>query len=364
MELDDASDMISPIDMDKAAGLAFQVWTYKQGEMVSLMIHLGDRLGLYKELTDRGEVTAEELAEQTGMSARWLHEWLLSQAASGIIDTENGESFTMSPESSAVMADDEGSLLFAAGAFAGPIPPDTVDSLANAFETGIGLTYEQLGPIAAHTTDRMLGPWSRLALVPELIPRIAGLQQRLGAGARVADVGCGTGTALFALATAFPQSTFVGYDPSRHAVDLANERMQERDLTNVSVLCEGFEGLPAEPTYDLILSFDCLHDMTKPKEATHAIRGALKDDGIWMVKEIRAGATWAENQGNPMLAMMYATSVATCMSSALSEEGGAGLGTLGLHPELLEEMSRTAGFNSIEKHDIGDPANMYYEIRP
>ncbi len=104
--------------------------------------------------------------------------------------------------------------------------------------------------------------------------------------------------------------------------------------------------------------------MAHPATAIGAIRRAIAPDGTWLIKDIRSGATWEENQRNPLLAMMYATSVATCMSSALSEPGGAGLGTLGFHPVLAEQMCRDAGFTRFTQHDVADPANLYYEVRP
>ncbi len=124
------------------------------------------------------------------------------------------------------------------------------------------------------------------------------------------------------------------------------------------------EELPADASTDLILTLDCLHDMTHPQLAAKAIASTLTPDGTWLIKEIKAGDTWAENQRNPVLAMMYATSVLTCMSSALSAPDGAGLGTLGLPPARLETLCRDAGFEgAFEVHDIEDPANLYYEVR-
>jgi hypothetical protein len=113
-----------------------------------------------------------------------------------------------------------------------------------------------------------------------------------------------------------------------------------------------------------MLTLDCIHDMPRPAEAIAAIRRALAADGTWLIKDIRAGASWRDNQRNPVLAMMYGTSVATCLSSALSEPGGAGLGTLGFHPALAETMCRQAGFTRFLVHDFDDPANLYYEVRP
>jgi SAM-dependent methyltransferase len=345
--------------------LALRVWTLKQGEVVSLMIHLGDRLGIYRAMAGQGPFSAAGLAARTGLHERWLLEWLRSQAAAGLIDTADGETFELGVEAAEVLADEDGSLWFAAGAFQGGVAaPEVVDRLADAFRTGRGLTYDDLGPSAAHGVERMLGPWTRLALVPRILPALDGLSTRLANGIRVADVGCGSGTALLTMAAAFPRSTFEGFDPSRHAIDRARARLAGTGLTNVQLHVAPAADLPPVPTYDFVLTLDCIHDMAKPAEAIAAIRAALHDDGTWLIKDIRAGATWNDNQRNPVLAMMYATSVATCMSSALSEPDGAGLGTLGFHRQLAEAMCREAGFTRFTVHDFDDPANLYYEVRP
>jgi 2-polyprenyl-3-methyl-5-hydroxy-6-metoxy-1,4-benzoquinol methylase len=353
-------------DPDRRLGrFALRVWQYKQGEVVSLMIHLGDRLGLYRAMAGQGPMTATDLAARTGLHERWLLEWLRNQAAAQLLTTDDGEVFDLSAEAAACLADETGSLWFAAGAFRGGVAtPDVVDRLADAFRTGVGLTYDQLGPSEAHMVERMLGPWSRLALVARVLPALDGVVERLVAGARVVDVGCGAGVALLTLAGAFPQSTFEGYDPSLHAIDRARTRVAELGLGNVTFRAEGAARLPSRPTFDFAMALDCLHDMPHPAEAIGAVRAAIQPDGTWLVKDIRAGATWADNQRNPVLAMMYGTSVTTCMSSALSEPGGAGLGTLGLPRELLQRMCAEAGFTRFAVHDLDEPANLYYEIRP
>ncbi|MHB1711193.1 MAG: class I SAM-dependent methyltransferase, partial [Acidimicrobiales bacterium] len=327
--------------------------------------HLGYRLGLYRALAGQGPLTAADLAGRTGLHQRWVLEWLRCQAAGGLVDTEDGEIYELGAEGAAVLADEENSLWFAAGAFQGGVAaPGVVDRLADAFRTGIGLTYDDLGPSGAHTVERMLGPWSRLALVPTVLPGLEGVVDRLEHGCRVADVGCGSGVALFTMAATFPNAHFEGYDPSRHAIDRARTRLGEEPLPNLAFRLAGAVGLPDEPTYDLVMTLDCLHDMPHPNESLAAIRRSITPDGTLLIKEIRAGTTWEENQKNPVLAMMYGLSVATCMSSALSEPEGAGLGTLGLHPELAEQMCREAGFTRFTLHDFDDPANLYYEVRP
>jgi 2-polyprenyl-3-methyl-5-hydroxy-6-metoxy-1,4-benzoquinol methylase len=329
------------------------------------MVHLGDRLGLYGAMAGLGQLSAADLAARTGLHERWLLEWLRGQAAAGLVDTVDGHSFELSPEAAAVLADESESLWFAAGAFqGGVVPPHAVDGLADAFRTGRGLSYDELGPSAAEGVERMLGPWTRLALVPRILPALEGVCDRLRAGVRVADVGCGSGVALLALAAAFPRSRFDGFDPSRHAIDRARRRLAEAGCDNVALHVAGASALPHHRTYHLVLTLDCVHDMPHPAEAMAAIRRAIMPEGTWLIKDIRAGASWQENLRNPMLALMYGTSVATCMSSALSEPGGAGLGTLGFHRERAERMCAAAGFTQFTVHDFDEPANLYYEVRP
>jgi 2-polyprenyl-3-methyl-5-hydroxy-6-metoxy-1,4-benzoquinol methylase len=349
---------------DEVARFAFRVWSYKQGEMVSLLIHLGDRLGLYRALDAAGEVTADELAAQTGLHPRWLREWLRGNAAAELLASDDGEHFQLTAVGATVLAREEDSLQFAAGAFGPPPDPEVVDDLAKAFRTGTGLPYDRHGHAGVHQTERMLGPWARLSLVPTIVPALDGVSERLAAGTRVADVGCGAGVALTTLAEAYPRSTFHGYELSRLAVERARARVADLGLTNVEIIDRRAEDLPDSGDYSLVLTFDCLHDMTRPDAAAASIRQAIADDGTWLVKEIRCDDTWAGNRRNPMLAMFLGFSISSCMSSALSEPDGAGLGTIGLPPRALEQLASDAGFTRFRMHDFEDPANLYYEIRP
>jgi SAM-dependent methyltransferase len=349
---------------DEVNLFAFNVWTYKQGEVVSLMIHLGDRLGLYHALDGAGPVTAGELAQKTGLHERWLLEWLRGQAAAKLLRYHEPDRFELTPAGSAVLADEESSLAFAAGAFGEPTSPEVASRLADAFRTGIGLSYQDLGPNAAHRTERMLGPWTRLALVPRILPALDGVTQKLERGAVAADVGCGAGVALLAMAKAYPRSRFAGYDPSSHAIGRARAKVAEAGLRNVELHVAGGEEVPREPTFDFVITFDCIHDMTRPREVIGAIRRSLRPDGTWLIKDIRSRPRFEENLRNPMLAMFYGFSVSACMSSALSEPGGAGLGTLGFNPDVAKRMTADAGFTRFKIHDFDDAANLYYEIRP
>lgn len=353
-----------PPDSEEVGRFAFRVWGYKQGEMVSLLIHLGDRLGLYRALDGAGVLTADDLAQRTGLHSRWLREWLRGNAAAELLASEDGEHFELTEAGALVLAREQDSLQFAAGAFGAPPEPGLVDDLASAFSTGTGLPYDRHGAEGVHRTERMLGPWARLSLVPTIVPALEGVADRLTAGALAADIGCGAGVALTTLAGAFPRSTFHGYELSQLAVERARARVAEAGLTNVEIFHRRAEELPDGSGYSLVLTFDCLHDMTQPDQAAAAIRRAIADDGTWLVKEVRCADSWAGNRRNPMLAMFLGFSIAACMSSALSEPGGAGLGTIGLPPGVAEELTRRAGFTRFRVHDFEDPSNLYYEVRP
>ncbi len=365
----DTQGLYGALHPDEVGAFALKVWQYKQGELVSLMIHLGDRLGIYRTLRGMGPVTVSELAAASGLQERWLLEWLRGQAAAGLVEyrpPENGDAprFEFTDVAAAVLADEERSVAFAGGAFGYPPEHGVIDGLAEAFRTGIGLSYEQLGPCAAHRTERMLGPWTRQALVPRIIPALDGVEDRLCDGIDVVDVGCGGGVALLSLARAFPASRFVGIDPSAHAIEIAKERTREAGVANVDWRVARGEELPGEPSFDLVVTFDCVHDMTRPDLVIAAIRRAIRDDGTWLIKDIRSSPRFEDNLRNPMLALLYGFSVSACMSSALSEPDGLGLGTLGFNPEVAERMVREGGFSRFRMHDFDDPANLYYEVRP
>jgi 2-polyprenyl-3-methyl-5-hydroxy-6-metoxy-1,4-benzoquinol methylase len=370
--MDDDASTIDELDAEAVGLFAFNVWNYKQGEMVSLMIHIGQRLDLYRSMAGIGPVTSAALAERTGLDERWLREWLLGQAAAGLLDHDPEAGFELTAVGAAVLADDQDSLFYAAGAFTAPPPaPAVVEGMVESFRSGVGLTYDDRGPSAAHQTEQSLGPWVRLALLPTVLPALDGVEAVLEGGGVVADVGCGSGVALLTMAARYGDARFHGFDSSRHAINRARANLAEADLHDSQTgdervafhLVDG-SALPSEPTFDLVLTFDVLHDMTDPAGVASAIRASIKPDGTWLIKDIRCGDSFEANRKNPMLAMMYGFSIEGCLASATSEPGGAGYGTLGLPPSAMEDLCRTAGFTRFQVHDFADPANLYYEVRP
>lgn len=353
---------LSGLDGDKVKEFQFRVWQFAQGAQVQLMMHLGERLGLFKALATQESFTADGLSAVTQLHSRWLLEWLRCMAAAELLESEDGVMFAMSAEAAAVLVD-EAALTYAGQALSAPRSPEYFDRLCDAFVTGIGLTYDQLGRTEAVNIDKAFGNWISHVLVPLFVPAVAGLSERLRAGARVCDLGCGSASTLRSLAAAFPDAELHGFDPSSHAIDLGRSQAQEAGL-DISLHVGGSESLRRLGPFDVAITFDCLHDMVDPHLAARDILASLSEQGVWLVKEIRSSHDFARNRKNPVLAMMYATSVMVCMSSGMSETGGAGYGTLGLHPGELESLVIDAGFSSIEKFDFDDPVNLYYVVRP
>ena len=358
--------MAAAADPDKVGLFSYLVFSKLEGAVTSAMVHLGDRLGLYRVLADAGTpLTTTELAGRLGLDERWVREWAYNQGAARIVELDEDERLSLLPEAVAVLADPDHPA-FGMGSFHHlPQTMAALELLPESFRTGLGLDYDHHGPDCAEGVARGFEPWMRANLVSSVLPALDGVEAKLRDGATVLDVGCGAGGVVLVLAEAFPQSRVVGYDISQHALDLAKDRRTAAGLTNVEFLDPRDSPIPADGSADVVVTFDCLHDMTDPAGVVTAIRAALAEDGTWLLVDIKAHDTFAENaRRNPMASLMYGISVMSCMSSALSEPGGAGLGTLGLSARRAEEMARAAGFTRFRQLDIDHPINALYEIRP
>ncbi|MDW3212864.1 MAG: class I SAM-dependent methyltransferase [Ilumatobacteraceae bacterium] len=348
---------------------SFQVYSKLEGAFTAGMIHLGDRLGLYEALAAAdGPVTSDELADATGLQERWVREWLHNQAAAQLLeltDDHGRDRFGMSGEARAVLASPNHPA-FGIGMFHRlPQTMQALEAMPESFRTGLGHDYDSHGPEGAVGIERSFEPWNHHNLLRKVLPAMDGVVERLTNGATVADVGCGAGGAVLLMAEAFPNSTFTGYDISRHALDRAEARLAAAGLTNARFVDPRDEPLPVDGSLDLVTTFDCIHDMAHPTPVVDALRGALRDDGYWLLVDIRAAETLAENiELNPMAPLLYGVSVLSCMSSALSEPDGEGLGTLGLPASKAEAMANAAGFSRFETLDVSHPMNAFYEVRP
>lgn len=328
---------------------------------------LGDQLGLYRALAETGPTDSQGLADSTRLSERWVREWLYQQTCIGQVSyEEESGNFYLCQEARAVLANPEHPA-YLGGMFASVVAMyDTLEALPESFRTGIGQSFDDKGEACACGIERMSRKFQSTMLVPELLPKLDGMIERLEKGARVADVGCGGATSTIAMARAFPNSEFVGYDISMHALNRARNNINDAGVHNVKLHNAIDNPLPEDGSLDFITTFDVVHDSTHPDLLIDAIRASLKPDGTWLCADIQGKPTFAENlKENPMATIAYSFSVMVCMSAGLSTPGGAGLGTLGFHEQKAREMTAAAGFSRFRTVPFeGDVFNAFYEIRP
>ena len=354
------------VDPDALKLYSFGVFSKLEGAVTAGMIHLGDQLGLYSALAEAGaSITTDELAERTGLQERWVREWAHNQAAARLITVDDAGRFGLTAEAVAVLATPDHPA-YGMGMFHRlPQTMSALEHVRDSFRTGIGHDYDSHGPQGAVGIERAFEPWSNANLLPVVLPALEGVVERLKAGADAADIGCGAGSLVLLMAGAFPLSRFRGYDISQYALARAAAKLEDSGLHNAEFHDPRSAPLPDDESLDFISTFDCIHDMTHPTEMMRAIRRAIKPDGVWLLVDIKARDTLAENIAkNPMASMMYGISVLTCMSSALSAPGGEGLGTLGLSENTARPMTAAAGFTRFRKLPIDHAVNAFYEVRP
>ena len=358
------------LDPDALKMFSFGIFSKLEGAVTAGMIHLGDRLGLYEVMaTSVDGDTSESLAAKAGLHERWVREWLHNQVAARIVTCADLSAtppvFHLSPEGVAVLATPNHPA-YGMGMFHRlPQTMGALNAMPEAFRTGVGHDYDSHGPEGAVGIERSFEPWNQNFLIPMVIPVLEGIQEKLTVGARVADIGCGSGGAALLMGSTFPKSIIEGFDISKFALERAEERKVDAKISNVSFFDPRDKPIADDNSYDLICTFDCIHDMTHPTEMMKTIRKALKDDGTWLLVDIKAHDSLELNVSkNPMASLLYGISVLSCMSSAMSEDGGEGLGTLGLSAVRAEAMARDAGFTQFKKLDVDHSVNAFYEVRP
>ncbi len=362
------------LDPGALALASYTTFKIKEGEVLAVLMYVGRSLGLFERLA-QSPATAAELAADTNTQERWIREWLYTVAAAGVVRRHpidgdptveaagaDGASYDLSPEYGAVLADvDHPS--YALGMFGPPTRGENVERLIEGFQTGLGMSWGAHGAEVAEMQAQMSGARQRAHLIDPTLLSMGDLGDRLEAGILVYDIGCGSGTAARSLAQRFEASTIVGIDPSEHAIAAA--KAAGDGIANLEFGVGTFDDLPDDGSVGLLLTVDVLHDLTRPGEAARRARAAVADDGVWVVADIKCGDRFEDNLANPMLALYYGMSVMFCMNSALSEPGGAGLGTMGLSPTTLKNLTDAAGFGSAVTHEFDhDISNYWYEIRP
>ena len=237
-----------------------------------------------------------------------------------------------------------------------------VDGVADCFRKGGGVPYSDFRPDFTEAAD---ASWRLLydgLLIKGFLPLAKGLPERLEHGIRVADIGCGTGHAINVMAREYPNSTFVGYDFGADAIDRAAAEATDMGLTNAHFEVLDVTRLPSEPKFDLITSFDSIHDQRDPATTLKRVAGALAPDGVYLMIEPKASSNLEDNIGNPFAPYIYGISVLHCLTVSLAD-GGAGLGTA-WGEQTARRMLEDAGFTDVAVVDAPGPQNSIYIAQP
>jgi len=331
------------------------------GTMTTLLCVLGDRLGLFEALAE-GPATAAELASRTGVSERYALEWLSGLAAAEYIEYDPPERrYTLPLEHQPAFAEEAGPMFLCGAYQMVPAMLAPFERLVEAFRNGGGVPQEAFPDEFWDGMQRFTASWFENLLLGEWLPALPHVREKLERGALVADVGCGSGRALLKLAQAFPNSRFVGFDAFESQIARAARNAADAGVADrVGFrLLDAAQGLPGE--YDLITTFDVIHDAVDPRAIIRAVRGALRRDGSYLLLEINCGDRREDNLG-PIPALFYGFSVFYCLTSSLAG-GGEGLGTCGCPEAKVRELCTQAGFGRIDRVPVENPFNVLYEIR-
>ena len=334
------------VDQAKLDAFLGKVLGDLSGTTSTAMCVLGDRLGLFKDLAANGPATSGELAARAGINERYAREWLHALAVGGYLEHDPAsQRFTLPPEHAQVLAQ-EGGIFFLGGVYHMlPAQLGILDQLTEAFRQGGGVHQAAYADGLWDGMERYTGVWYENRLLQEWLPALPDVQARLERGAEVAEIGCGRGRALIKLAQAYPKSRYTGFDVFEPTIARA---AANAEVAGVSDRVR-FEHLDAagglQSQYDVIATFDVIHDAIDPLGLLRAIRQSLRPEGRYVCLEVNC-AEQPEHNSGPLSTLRYGFSMLYCMTTSLAH-GGAGLGAMGCPESKMQALCREAGFSSM-----------------
>lgn len=335
---------------------------YMTGTALCFSIWLGDELGLYRVMAGNKAMSADEVASTSKCNPRLVREWLDGQAAGGLVSYDAAkDAYQLSEEAAMALADDQSPAFVARAMNAFGSMFIDMEKVREAFRGDGALSWKEHHPCLFSGTEWFFRTGYRAMLATTWIPALGGVSEKLGRGARVADVGCGHGASVVVMAEAFPSSTITGFDFHEPSIATARKRAADAGVADRT----SFEVATAKDypgTYDLICFFDCLHDMGDPVGIARYAREHLEPDGTVLLVEPFALDGRAQNMSeNPMAALLYAASSSICTPNSLSQEVGLGLGAQA-GEERLRQVFEEAGFSSFRRA-TETPLNMILEAK-
>ncbi|WP_251106410.1 class I SAM-dependent methyltransferase [Alloacidobacterium dinghuense] len=351
----------SAIDMGQLNCFIGQFVTDLGAAVHTGMVVIGEKLGLYKALAGKA-MTSAQLATKTNTDERYLREWLASQAAGGYITYDaKSDKFSLNDVQALTLATEDspaylpGAFELALGSLA------AVPRIAESFRTGAGMGWHEHADGVFHGCEKFFRPGYVANLVSAWIPALDGVKEKLEAGARVADVGCGKGASTLLMAKAFPKSQFFGFDYHDKSIEAARESAKREGVAGrMSFEVSSAKDFPGKD-YDFVAVFDCLHDMGDPIGAAAHVRSSVARDGVWMIVEPFANDHLKDNL-NPVGRVYYSFSTLLCTPCSRSQEVGLCLGAQAGEARIREVVT-SAGFTRFRRA-AETPFNLVYEVRP
>ncbi|GAX13224.1 hypothetical protein FisN_17Hh157 [Fistulifera solaris] len=352
------------------------LWSIVMHSFTGALIHAGDSLELYDHLEAmKRPVTAQELAEATGWSERWLEEFLAQAAGAGVCAFRDGK-FSMTPGYAPLLCNPATNPRSLAGLFEMLLPllKRAESVVVQAIQSGKGVDYDFGNAQIIRGIDRKNYNWFRDYLIKDVLEDVVvpatgeSLVEMLKRGVHVADIGCGCGASSIIMAKAFPKSIIYAYEASALSLQVLQERIQAENIPNIVVCNVAERGVGDGPDGDdadfsFVFSHDLLHDMTDPQSLIRDVKTKLSDRGCWIVVDIKCQNTLTANIQSPASALFYGFSCLLCLACSTSEDHGAGLGTCGLPASKCQDFMKEAGFTHFEERGVAsNPVQARYIV--
>ncbi len=350
------------IDTQKAEEFGGYVVGVINGAALAYTISVGHRTGLFDTMAGLPPSTCAQIAGEAGLNERYVREWLGAATTGRIVEHDGiAGTYWLPAEHAASLTRAAGPGNLATMTQFFPLLGQVEDGIVESFQKGGGVPYAQF-----ETFQQVMGGWSSAVfdatLIDVTLPLVPGLVEKLRAGIDVADVGCGIGHGINVMAQAFPNSRFVGYDFSDEGIGIARDEAKALDLTNARFEVKDAATLSGPPAFDLITTFDAVHDQANPRRMLKGIYDALRPGGTYLCVDIGADSTHAGNMDHPLAPFLYTVSTFHCMTVSLAL-GGEGLGTC-WGEQQARELLAEAGFGQVEIAKVdGDVLNNYYVAR-
>jgi len=329
-----------------------------------LMISIGHRAGLFDSLRGQPASTSEEIARRANLNERYVREWLGAMCTGGVVEVdETSTRYRLPDEHAAFLTRVAAADNMAAFAQYIPILGNVEDDILACFKHGGGVPYEKFPRFHAVMAEDS-GQSVMSSLEKHIIPLVPGLAARFERGIDVLDVGCGRGMALTRLAQLYPKSRFTGFDLSQEAIGWARDHAASHGLSNATFTVRDltdFDETAPPRAFDFITTFDAVHDQARPLSVLRGIHRALRDDGVYLMQDIKGSSFVHKNLSHPLGSLLYTVSCLHCMTVSLAQDGE-GLGAMWGEEKTREYLAR-AGFANVEKRELAhDIQNNWYIV--